>query len=252
MSSFKDLFSGHSQAYSTFRPGYPAGLFSKLASLCPEHHLAWDCATGSGQAAIGLAEFFDEVIATDASANQIASATPAQGVSYSVAPAEQSGLKDSSANLITVAQALHWFDLDAFTKEANRVLKPEGILAVWTYGLFSINPGLDASIKKLYGDIVGKYWAFERTMVEGGYADVEMPFDAIEIKPMEMNQQWQLADVMGYLNTWSAVREYEKATAGNPLELVYEDMLQSWGEPDTVRVVSWPLIVRAWQKKAGQ
>jgi len=248
MSTFKDHFSGHSQEYSTFRPDYPAQLFARLASLCNERKLAWDCATGSGQAAVSLAEFFDAVIATDASANQISNATPANGVTYSVAPAEQSGLKPGSADLITVAQALHWFNLDEFTEEAKRVLKAQGVLAVWTYGLFSVNPVLDASIENLYGDIVGKYWAFERKMVEGGYADVEMPFESIEIKPMEMAQNWRFADVIGYLNTWSAVRAYEKENGSNPLELVYEDMLQAWGHPDVVRVVTWPLIIRAWRK----
>lgn len=248
MSVFKDFFSGHSAEYSTFRPGYPAQLFSKLASICTERKLAWDCATGSGQAAGCLAKFFDKVIATDASSNQVSNATAATGVTYSVAPAEHSGLKSGSADLITVAQALHWFNLDEFTKEADRVLKPKGILAVWTYGLFSVAPALDASFEKLYGDIVGNYWSFERKMVEGGYANVEMPFERIEIKPMEMTQTWRFSDVIGYLNTWSAVRAYEKAIGSNPLELVHEEMLRAWGDPDTVRVVTWPLIIRAWQK----
>ena len=250
MSTFKDLFSGHSQAYSTFRPGYPAQLFSLLAKLCPERNLAWDCATGSGQAAVQLAEHFHRVIATDASANQIANATATRGVSYAVAPAEDSGLPSESVNLITVAQAMHWFDLDKFTHEVNRVLAANGVLAVWTYGLFSINARLDASIEKLYSDIVGKYWAFERKMVEGGYADVQMPFESIPVKPMEMNQQWCFADVIGYLNTWSAVREYEKAVGSNPIELVFDEMRNAWGELEIQRVVSWPLVVRAWRKNS--
>jgi ubiquinone/menaquinone biosynthesis C-methylase UbiE len=246
--TFKDHFSGHSREYNAFRPRYPTHLFSHLASLCAAHDRAWDCATGSGQATTGLAEHFNKVIATDASENQVANASPTQGVTYSVATAENSGIDAASVDLITVAQALHWFNISAFTAEANRVLKEQGVLAVWTYGLHTFGEGLDPIIEHFYSDIVGEYWPFERKMVEGGYSEMVMPFDEISTDPMEMTERWKFADLIGYLSTWSAVHAYEKARGSNPLELVYDDMLRKWGDPATVRVATWPLIIRAWRK----
>jgi SAM-dependent methyltransferase len=231
-----------------FRPHYPKHLFVYLASLCNAHDVAWDCATGSGQAAIGLAEKFHEVIATDASENQILNATPVKGVTYSVAPAEQSDLPANSVDLITVAQALHWFDIAAFTAEADRVLKTQGVLAVWTYGVLTVDNELDSIIEHFYSDIIGKYWPFERQMVEGGYADIEMPFNEVPTNPMEMTEHWHFATLIGYLNTWSAVRAYEKEQGQNPLDLVYDDLLKAWGDPAREHIVTWTLILRAWQK----
>jgi SAM-dependent methyltransferase len=246
--TFKDHFSGHSHEYSAFRPRYPAGLFSTLASFCTAKDLAWDCATGSGQAAVSLADHFREVMATDASENQIANAAQVRGVTYSVATAENSGIASETVDLITVAQAVHWFDIDAFSKEANRVLKEDGVLAVWTYGLLTFDDGLDPIIEKFYSDIVGDYWPFERKMVEGGYSDLAMPFDDIATGPMEMTEHWAFAELIGYLNTWSAVRAYEKEHGSNPLELVYDNLLREWGDPATVRVSTWPLFMKAWRK----
>jgi len=250
--SFKDHFSGHSSQYSEFRPGYPDELFSLLASLCAEHDLAWDCATGSGQAAAGLVDHFDKVIATDASANQIADAVATDGVSYAVATAEDSGLQTNSVDLITIAQALHWFDFSAFTAEANRVLKPDGVIAAWTYGLHTFGGSIDEVIQRLYADIVGEYWPFERHMVESGYADVEMPFTEIPANPMEMTAEWGLTELIGYLNTWSAVKAYEKANRRDPLELVRDDLYRQWGAADRTRLATWPLFVKVWRKECTQ
>lgn len=246
--SFKDHFSGHSPQYSTFRPHYPARLFSDLASLCDERDLAWDCGTGSGQAAVGLADYFRVVIATDASENQISSASLAAGITYSVATAEKSGLAAESADLITVAQALHWFDIDAFTTESIRVLKHRGVLAAWTYGLLAFGTGIDPIIERLYGDIVGDYWPFERQMVENGYADIAMPLEEIPTDPIKMTEDWAFADLIGYLNTWSAVRAYDEAHGKNPVALVHDDILREWGEPAIGRVGTWPLMTRVWRK----
>jgi len=246
--TFKDYFSGHARDYSAFRPRYPAHLFSYLASLCVTRGLAWDCATGSGHAAMGLIEHFREVIATDASENQIVNARPARGIAYSVARAESSGMESASADLITVAQALHWFDIDAFAEEANRVLKEQGVLAVWTYGLLTFGEGLDPIVEHFYSDIVGDYWPFERRMVESGYAEIVMPFDEISAEPVDMTEYWKFADLLGYLSTWSAVRAYEEAQGSNPLERVHDEMLREWGDPATVRAATWPLSMRIWRK----
>ena len=148
--SFKDHFSGHAADYRSFRPRYPRDLFAKLTALTNGKQLAWDCATGSGQAAVHLAHYFDRVVATDASAKQIANAETAPGITYSVAPAEASGLDAASVDLLTVAQAIHWFDLDAFAAEAERVLKGSGILAAWTYGLRQISARLEPVNTYLY------------------------------------------------------------------------------------------------------
>jgi SAM-dependent methyltransferase len=246
--NFKDHFSGHSRQYSAFRPRYPDTLFSWLSSLCKEHRLAWDCATGSGQAATGLIGYFDQVIATDASANQISDAIQAPGVSYSVASAEMSGISSDSVDLITVAQALHWFDIHAFAAEAHRVLKVDGVLAVWTYGLVSFGEGLDEIIGRLYADIVGEYWPPERKLVESGYAGVQLPLTEIPAEAMEMTETWKFANLIGYLNTWSAVKTYEKARGSSPLESVRSDLLHNWGEPNDSRIAAWPLSLKVWRK----
>ena len=186
--TFKDHFSAHSRAYSEFRPSYPASLFSYLASSCAAQDLAWDCATGSGQAAVSLANFFTRVVATDASAEQIANATQKKGVSYAGAQAENSGLDANTVDLITVAQALHWFDIDAFAVEAGRVMKTEAVLAVWTYGLLTVHEKLAELLKYFYADILGVFWPFERKIVEGGYADIIFPCGEIPSPPMEMSE----------------------------------------------------------------
>ena len=160
--TFKDHFSDQASDYARFRPNYPHELFAYLGSLVLARECAWDCGTGSGQAAVALAEFFDRVVATDASEKQILSATKSSRVEYPIAPAENSGLSSHSLDLIAVAQALHWFDLDAFYMEAKRVLKPDGILAVWCYGLLEIGPEIDAIINRFYREIVGPYWPPER------------------------------------------------------------------------------------------
>lgn len=250
--SFKDHFSGHSGQYSAFRPGYPDTLFSLLSSLCKEQTLAWDCATGSGQAAIGLAEYFDEVIATDASANQISNAAQTPGVCYKVASAEISGISSGSVDLITVAQALHWFDIHAFAAEALRVLKDAGVLAVWSYGLVSFGEGLDEIIGRLYRDIVGEYWPAERKLVESGYAGIQMPLTEIPVDPMEMTETWKFANLIGYLNTWSSVNAYERDKGSSPLDSVHSDLLRNWGEPNDSRVAAWPLSLKLWRKPHRQ
>jgi ubiquinone/menaquinone biosynthesis C-methylase UbiE len=246
--TFKDHFSANSQEYSEFRPCYPEALFSYLATLSTAHDLAWDCATGSGQAAVGLASYFSRVVATDASAEQIANATEQKGVSYAVAQAQNSGLDANTVDLVTVAQALHWFDIEAFAVEADRVMKQGAVLAVWTYGLLSVHEKFDVLLKYFYSDILGVFWPFERKMVEGGYADIILPFAEIPSVPMQMTEQWSFIDVIGYLNTWSAVRAYEREHGSNPLELVYDDMLKVWGESNGLHITMWPLKLRVWQK----
>lgn len=156
---FTDHFGSVAGAYAHYRPTYPAPLFAWLAGMTPARQRAWDCATGTGQAAIGLAAHFTEVVATDASASQLAAARPHPGVHYRLAEAENSGLEADSLDLVTVAQAAHWFDRPRFFSEVERVLRPGGVLAVWSYGIPELEgEGPDALLQHFYADIVGPYW----------------------------------------------------------------------------------------------
>ena len=174
---YKDHFSGIAENYQTYRPCYPATLFEHLVTLVDNRDIAWDCGTGSGQAAIRLAQHFNKVIATDASAEQIANAESHPKIEYINAPAEQSDLPAHCANLVTVAQALHWFDIPAFYSEVKRVVKPGGIIAVWTYGKMKLEiPELRSILGHFYHDTVGPYWPPERKQVEDQYASIPFPF----------------------------------------------------------------------------
>lgn len=248
--SFQDHFSHAPAEYAAFRPRYPAALFEALAALAPGRELAWDCATGSGQAATALAERFRRVVATDASAAQVAAATPREGVEYRVAPAEASGLPDASVQLLTVAQALHWFDLDAFYREARRVLAPGGVVAAWCYGLMRVGPGVDPLLERFYSGTVGPYWPPERALIEAGYAGLPFPFEEIPLPAFRMEQELTLPGLLGYLGTWSAVRRYRQARGSDPLAPLAEELSAWWGEPERARRAEWPLSVRAGRSRA--
>jgi len=245
--SFKDHFSGHAADYSRYRPGaYPTALFKALAALAPGRECVWDCATGNGQAALGLAEVFDRVEATDASDKQIAAATPHPRIHYSVAPAEQSGLPDRSVALVTVAQALHWFDLPRFYAEVRRVAKPRALLACSCYMRCVVNPGVDAVTERLYNGILGDvYWPPERRHVERGYADLAFPFPEVELPRVQMEVQWDLEGYVGYLRSWSATQNYIKKNGQDPVDLVGDELLKAWGDPKAAQPVLWPMTVRA-------
>ncbi len=241
--SFADHFSTAAAGYARFRPTYPAPFLRAVASLAPARRRAWDCATGSGQAAVGLAGEIDLVVATDASAAQIASATPAPRVAYAVALAETSCLAGGSMDLVTVAQALHWFDRPLFYREARRVLVPEGILAVWSYGLPRATPAVDALLQEFYTQTVGPYWPRERRMVDDEYRTVDFPFDEVPFAAGSMEAQWTLGDLAGYLETWSATLRYARERGGSPVPAVVSALRPLWGERET-RPIRWPLFGR--------
>jgi SAM-dependent methyltransferase len=242
--SFKDHFSDVAQDYARYRPRYPEELFAFVASVCPRHELAWDCATGSGQAATGLARFFERVVATDASPQQIANALADPKIEYRVAAAENSGLASGSVDLVTVAQALHWLDLDRFYGEVRRALAPGGTLAVWSYYWLHVDPKVDALVRRYHDETVGPYWPPERALVARGYATVAFPFEPIASPPLSIEEHWDFTAIVGYLSTWSATRRFRESTGEEPLDLVVPDLLAAWGDPKRVRTVRWPLEVR--------
>lgn len=244
MTFFADHFSGRARDYARYRPDYPRALFEFLADLAPERTTAWDCATGSGQAALGLAEDFDRVIATDASLDQIASAARHRRVHYAVAPAEEAPLPSCSIALVAAAQALHWFDRARFWEEVRRVLIPGGVIAVWSYHGFHVSPEVEAVVHRFYKDIVGPYWPPERALVEQGYGALEFPFVPVEQPAMRLEKLWDLPAMIGYLRTWSATQRSEAALGHDPLELVREELAAAWGPPQRVRTFGWDLDLR--------
>jgi SAM-dependent methyltransferase len=200
---------------------------------------------GKWPGAVALTEFFDRVVATDASEKQILSATKNPRVEYRIAPAENSGLRSHSLDLIAVAQALHWFDLDAFYMEAKRVLKPEGALAVWCYGLLEIAPDIDAIINRFYREIVGPYWPPESKIIESRYQTIPFPFAELQPPQFAMKAHWFLAQLVGYLRTWSATQAFIAANRADPIESIISDLSAAWRNPNWQRLVSWPLTIRA-------
>ena len=243
---FNDHFGQVAEQYADFRPHYPAALFDWLGSQCAAHECVWDCGAGSGQAAIPLADYFSSVHATDASASQIAQAYPHPRIHYCVASAEDSGLASNSVDLVTVAQALHWFDLDRFYAEVRRVLKPGGVIAAWSYGMIRVEGAeIDAAVQHFYRHTIGPYWPPERRHVENGYRDLEFPFHLIDPPPLSMRVHWTLDQLLGYLRSWSASARYVSVMGKDPALALSAELLPAWGGPEHRRQVEWPLSIRA-------
>ena len=239
--NFKDHFSAQSADYARHRPFYPDDLFDYLADLTGRR-LAWDCATGNGQAALALARRFERVVATDASTEQIRAAIDHPGVSYRVATAEDSGLRDNSVDLVSVGQALHWFDTPRFFAEASRVLVAGGVVAAWCYELCNVSPDCDAVVGRLYTDIVGAFWPPERRLIEERYESIVFPGTELSVPPFEMTVRWTADDMLGYLRTWSACQHYRREHGDDPVELIDDDLREAWGS--AAQTVRWPLTVR--------
>jgi SAM-dependent methyltransferase len=246
---YADHFSRLAPAYASCRPGYPEGLFDYLAGLVSRHDLAWDCAAGSGQATIPLARRFNRVVATDFSAAMLNQAPRHAAVVYRIAPAEDSGLLSATADLVTVAQALHWLDTETFYAEVVRVLVPGGVLAAWTYGAQYLDePALDRVLRHFYADVVGPYWSPERRHVESGYRTLPFPFLELEPPALAMQELWSLAQLLGYVGTWSATQRFREAVGHDPVDQLARDLSPLWGDPSVTRRIRWPLRLRAGRR----
>jgi len=244
MSDFKDHFSGHATLYRDARPLPPTDWFDWLAGQAPDRALAWDAGCGNGQASVGLAAHFDRVVATDPSATQIAQAGAHPTIDYRVEPAERSSLEPGSVSLVSVSQALHWFDLEAFHAEVRRVGRPGALLAVSGYGNCSVDRAVDAVEWKLYADTLGGDWPPERALVDEGYRGLPFPFDAVATPSFGMQAHWNLAQFIAYLRSWSATQRYLKRTGVDPVEAIARELARAWGDPGRVRVVRWPFFTR--------
>lgn len=281
MHSFQDLFSKHAACYAQYRPMYPAALFEYLSGLVTEHRLAWDVGTGNGQAAIGLANHFDRVIATDGSEAQLSHATPHTRVLYHVATAEAAGpdigLADASVDLVTVAQALHWFKFDEFYANVRRVLKPGGVIAAWCYGMNYVTPAVDVVVDRLY-QITDPYWEAGRKWIDEKFQTIPFPFEPVAaVRANETSEQhqhrtminesaavhrdgvastvrdynsqfecyekWTLAQFVGYLHSWSGTQRFMNAKGYDPLDDLGDELAAAWGNPETPQTVHWPIYL---------
>lgn len=239
--TFQDHFSTRAGSYARARPSYPDRLFLELAARAPARDLAWDCGTGNGQAARGLADHFDRVVATDPSDAQLREATPHPRITFRRGRESESGLEDRTADLVAAAQAAHWFDLPAFYQEARRVLKPGGILAVWSYGVCRLGSELDSILDPFYYDTVGPYWPPEREHVDTGYQTLPFPFESETFPELSIKRDWTVEEFLEYVHTWSAVNRYIAARAHDPVEQLAGRLRPHWR--DLQRVV-WPVAVR--------
>lgn len=237
-----DHFSGHAADYATARPTYPPELYSWLAGLVGRRDVVWDVGCGNGQASVPLAERFERVVATDVSPQQLENAKPDPRVEYSVGGEGACPLPDGSCDLVTAAQAAHWFDLGTFVTECRRVLRPGGVVAIWGYGLTKLATEIDVEVQRFYTDEVGPFWPSGREHLDDEYRSLELPLEPIEPPPFAMTVAWDLAAFATYLGTWSAVQRYIKAKGEDPIPALVERLAPIWG-PEA-RVVSWPLYLR--------
>ncbi len=239
----KDNFSKQADSYAKYRPTYPAELFDFLMSNVQERKMAWDCATGNGQSAKELARYFETVYATDISQKQLDNAHEAPNIFYSLQPAEQTDFPANSFDLVTVSQALHWFDFEKFYTEVKRVGSPGSLIACWMYGRRDISPAIDDIIsKKLYKEILGDYWDQERKLVDDNYTTIPFPFVEIKSPGFEIRFEWSMAELEGYLNTWSALQKFISLNNYNPVDDLMKEIQTLW-EGEKMKVV-FPIYMR--------
>jgi SAM-dependent methyltransferase len=251
MTGFADHFSRDSSAYAKFRPTYPPALFGWLATLPAKRSVAWDCGTGTGQAARLLTPYFGRVVASDPSRAQVKAADRGTGARYFAALGETSALATERVDLVTVAQALHWIDRDRFYRELDRVTAPGGALAIWSYGIFQSTPEIDAIVGRFYRDTVGPYWPAERVHVETGYRTIDIPIDEVPSPSFSIEGRLTLPQLLGFIRTWSAVGRYMADRKTDPVVELERELGAVWGDPDETHLLVWPLSLRAGRWRRG-
>lgn len=239
----KDNFSEHAGDYARYRPGYPADLLDFILSQVATWENAWDCATGNGQVAKMLAPHFDHVYGTDISQEQLANAHKEKNIIYSKQGAEKTDFSADFFDLTVVAQAVHWFDFDAFYEEVNRVSKPNSLIALIGYDLISTTPPIDEIIFQLYKEVLGGYWDIERRHLDAGYTTIPFPFQELTTPQFNYVVEWTFEQLYGYLNTWSAVKHYQKANNTNPVESIVPELKKVWGDKETLKI-TFPILCR--------
>lgn len=248
--SFQDHFSTQAISYAKARPCYPPVLFTELARLAPHRRLAWDAGTGNGQAATALAAHFERIVATEPSSAQLKHAAIHGRVEYHCSAETSPMLADGAVDLVTVAQAVHWFDRSAFYAEVKRVLRPGGILAIWSYELCNITPAIDGIVQRFYRGPIWPYWPPERRHVESGYKDFDFPFEELPFPRCTMEHEWSLSDFAAYLRTWSSVVRYTRENGIDPVVAFEAELISLWGAG--TRKITWPLagrVGRYWGKR---
>ncbi len=242
----KDYFSGHSKLYATFRPTYPDELYRFIFGHLKSFDAAWDCATGNGQVARVLSTQFDKVYATDISQQQLEYAVQANNIIYSIQPAEKTTFPDCTFDLITVAQAMHWFDADAFYNEVSRTIKPGGWLAVWGYSNCRISPEIDKLLLEFYHDTVGQYWDGARKLVDEHYRTIPFPFEEVATPEFLIRKEWTAKDFAGYITTWSATQKYIRTTGVDPVPQFIKQINRYWIKE---MPVAFPVFLRLMRVK---
>lgn len=233
----KDNFSNQAAVYAKYRPRYPLALFEYIVSFVKDKKLAWDCGTGNGQTAKELSKYFESVYATDISSKQIEHAVKEKNIIYSIEPAEETGINDRTTDLVTVSQALHWFNFDKFYQEVKRVSKPEGLIAVWTYSLLQIDPVTDPLIHTYHFETLETYWDVERKYVDDGYRTIPFPFKQISTPEFFIEVNWDLEDLEGYFNTWSALQKFIAVNNYNPIPALIKEIAQNWPATETRKII---------------
>lgn len=237
----KDYFSDKPTLYKKYRPSYPSSVIQSILGHVVCRDTAWDCGTGNGQLAHAISTFFNQVFATDISDAQLAQCSAKNNIVYSKQAAESTHFRDDFFNLITVGQAIHWFNFEHFYGEVKRTAKHKSVIAILGYGRLRIDATIDRIIHTLYVDVLGKYWDKERKYVDENYLSIPFPFQEITIPAYHNSYQWDIEHILGYLSTWSAVKHYIQANNSNPIDLIREEITKQWGETKTVQ---FPILAR--------
>lgn len=239
----KDNFSTQSDKYAKYRPNYPDKFFDYLNSLVPVKQASWDCGTGNGQVAVELAQTFEHVFATDISASQIENASQLPNITYSVQPAEHTNFLDHQFDLVVIAQAIHWFDFAKFYAEVRRTVKPSGIISVIGYSRIKVTEQIDELISAFYHNMIGSYWDKERQYIDENYETIPFSFEEIDTPKFENKMDWNFDHLIGYLNTWSAVKHFIRKNNYNPVDDLSKEIKALWGNEDTMEV-RFPMLIR--------